>query len=136
MEAEEEEEPSHNRSDVTPVRFLMVSGTALKRRAPFCEKQLCMQAMRGVQHAIIDNLQFMLRMGHTGTASDHWWEQDKAVANLWRFATQTCCHGTIIVHPKKVCVCVHMCVYLVVLYRVRAGLLVSCLHVSIYQISP
>ncbi|MPC67667.1 hypothetical protein E2C01_061846 [Portunus trituberculatus] len=53
------------RSGVTPVRPLMVSGSTLKRRAPFCEKQLCMQAMRvavevwGVQHAIIDNLQFI-----------------------------------------------------------------------------
>ncbi|XP_045116700.1 uncharacterized protein LOC123507663 isoform X2 [Portunus trituberculatus] len=36
----------------------------------------------GIQHAITDNLQFMLGMGHTGTASDRWWEQDKAVAIL------------------------------------------------------
>ncbi|XP_045111075.1 uncharacterized protein LOC123504543 isoform X2 [Portunus trituberculatus] len=45
--------------------------------------------------------QFMLGMGHTGTAWDRWWEQDKAVAILRRFATQTCCHVTIIAHPKK-----------------------------------
>ncbi|KAK7060659.1 hypothetical protein SK128_018824 [Halocaridina rubra] len=54
----------------------------------------------GVQHVIIDNLQFML--GTAEQALDRWWEQDKAVAAFRRFATLHNCHVTLIVHPKKV----------------------------------
>ncbi|XP_068248280.1 mitochondrial DNA helicase [Palaemon carinicauda] len=54
----------------------------------------------GVQHVIIDNLQFML--GTSERPIDRWWEQDKAVAAFRRFATVNNCHVTLIVHPKKV----------------------------------
>lgn len=54
----------------------------------------------GVQHVIIDNLQFML--GTAERSIDRWWEQDKAVAAFRRFATANNCHVTLIVHPKKI----------------------------------
>ncbi|KAK8379163.1 hypothetical protein O3P69_019186 [Scylla paramamosain] len=56
----------------------------------------------GVQHIIIDNLQFMLGTGKSGSSAERWWEQDLAVSSLRRFATQTGCHVTVIAHPKKV----------------------------------
>ncbi|XP_050739895.1 mitochondrial DNA helicase-like [Eriocheir sinensis] len=61
----------------------------------------------GIQHAIIDNLQFMLGTPLTTTTTttatlDRWHQQDLAVAMLRRFATTTGCHLTLIVHPKKV----------------------------------
>lgn len=67
----------------------------------------------GIQHVIIDNLQFMLgtptatSTTSTTTAkkamssTDRWHQQDQAVAMLRRFATATGCHLTLIVHPKK-----------------------------------
>ncbi|XP_076042579.1 mitochondrial DNA helicase isoform X3 [Oratosquilla oratoria] len=68
---------------------------------------LCMQgAMEravdvwGVEHVIIDNLQFML--GTSNNASDRWWEQDRAIAAFRRFATLKNCHLTLIAHPKKI----------------------------------
>lgn len=54
----------------------------------------------GIQHVIIDNLQFML--GTSDQSMDRWWEQDRAVAAFRRFATTHNCHVTLIVHPKKV----------------------------------
>ena len=54
----------------------------------------------GVQHVIIDNLQFMLGTGERPV--DRWWEQDRAVAAFRKFATANNCHVTLIVHPKKV----------------------------------
>ncbi|CAL4072504.1 unnamed protein product, partial [Meganyctiphanes norvegica] len=54
----------------------------------------------GVQHVIIDNLQFML--GFNEKVLDRWWEQDRAVQAFRKFATLNNCHLTLIVHPKKV----------------------------------
>ncbi|XP_076042578.1 mitochondrial DNA helicase isoform X2 [Oratosquilla oratoria] len=54
----------------------------------------------GVEHVIIDNLQFML--GTSNNASDRWWEQDRAIAAFRRFATLKNCHLTLIAHPKKI----------------------------------
>ncbi|XP_063611381.1 mitochondrial DNA helicase-like [Penaeus indicus] len=54
----------------------------------------------GIQHVVIDNLQFML--GTSDQSMDRWWEQDRAVAAFRRFATTHNCHVTLIVHPKKV----------------------------------
>ncbi|KAK3877154.1 hypothetical protein Pcinc_018109 [Petrolisthes cinctipes] len=54
----------------------------------------------GVEHIIIDNLQFML--GTTDNPTDRWWEQDRAVSTFRRFASTRNCHITLIAHPKKV----------------------------------
>lgn len=54
----------------------------------------------GIEHAIIDNLQFML--GTTDNPTDRWWEQDRAVSAFRRFASTRNCHVTLIAHPKKV----------------------------------
>ncbi|XP_045613950.1 mitochondrial DNA helicase isoform X1 [Procambarus clarkii] len=54
----------------------------------------------GIQHVIIDNLQFML--GTSDQPIDRWWEQDKTVAAFRRFATVNNCHVSLVVHPKKV----------------------------------
>ena len=56
--------------------------------------------VHGVEHVVIDNLQFMI--GVSDSASEGWVEQDKAVANFRRFATNYNCHITLVAHPKKI----------------------------------
>ncbi|KAI8083089.1 P-loop containing nucleoside triphosphate hydrolase protein [Halteromyces radiatus] len=54
----------------------------------------------GVQHIILDNLQFML--SQQGRSSlDRWELQDYAVHQLRRFATKQNVHISLVVHPRK-----------------------------------
>jgi len=54
-----------------------------------------------IQHAVIDNLQFM--MGHNENSSvDRFSKQDHVIAQLRKFATNANCHITLVIHPKKV----------------------------------
>ncbi|ORX58214.1 P-loop containing nucleoside triphosphate hydrolase protein [Hesseltinella vesiculosa] len=54
----------------------------------------------GVQHVILDNLQFML--SQQGRSSlDRWELQDRAVHELRQFATNRNVHVSLVVHPRK-----------------------------------
>ena len=56
--------------------------------------------LRGVQHVIVDNLQFLV--GCQESASQRWLYQDRVMAAFRTFATNYNCHVTLIVHPRKV----------------------------------
>lgn len=53
----------------------------------------------GGRHVIIDNLQFLV--GCQENSQERWMVQDRAMASFRNFATQHCCHVTLIVHPRK-----------------------------------
>ncbi|KAG7159901.1 Twinkle-like [Homarus americanus] len=83
---------------ILPLHFLTYHG----QQTPASVIKALTEAVQvwGIQHVIIDNLQFMLGTSEQGL--DRWWEQDKAVTAFRRFATLNNCHITLVVHPKKV----------------------------------
>ncbi|XP_072312445.1 twinkle mtDNA helicase [Eucyclogobius newberryi] len=52
-----------------------------------------------INHVIIDNLQFM--MGQENLTLDKFAVQDQIIAAFRRFATNSSCHVTLIIHPRK-----------------------------------
>ncbi|KAI5623329.1 twinkle protein, mitochondrial [Silurus asotus] len=52
-----------------------------------------------ISHVIIDNLQFM--MGQENLSVDKFAVQDNIIAAFRKFATNSSCHVTIIIHPRK-----------------------------------
>ncbi|XP_068439548.1 twinkle mtDNA helicase [Clinocottus analis] len=52
-----------------------------------------------INHVVIDNLQFM--MGQENLAVDKFAVQDHIIAAFRKFATNSCCHVTLIIHPRK-----------------------------------
>ncbi|XP_053744163.1 twinkle protein, mitochondrial [Synchiropus splendidus] len=52
-----------------------------------------------INHVIIDNLQFM--MGQENLSVDKFAVQDHIIGNFRKFATNTSCHVTLIIHPRK-----------------------------------
>ena len=59
--------------------------------------------VHGIQHVIIDNLQFMIGMIDR-QGFDKFTMQDIVVAKFREFATTKNCHVTLIAHPRKVSV--------------------------------
>ncbi|XP_068111391.1 twinkle mtDNA helicase [Hyperolius riggenbachi] len=55
--------------------------------------------MHDVSHVIIDNLQFM--MGQENLSYDKFAVQDFIVGAFRQFATDNCCHVTLVIHPRK-----------------------------------
>lgn len=60
-----------------------------------------MIASRGIQHVIIDNLQFMLGMSFDDT-NDRFLKQDGIIQRFRELATRTNVHVTLVCHPRKV----------------------------------
>ncbi|VUZ48498.1 unnamed protein product [Hymenolepis diminuta] len=59
----------------------------------------------GVEHVILDNLQFMMGCGGTGGRSgmeEKFTRQDRFVERLRAFSTDSGAHLTLVVHPRKV----------------------------------
>ncbi|XP_016122703.1 twinkle protein, mitochondrial-like [Sinocyclocheilus grahami] len=52
-----------------------------------------------ISHVIIDNLQFM--MGQENLSVDKFAVQDHIIGAFRKFATNSCCHVTLIIHPRK-----------------------------------
>uniref|UniRef100_A0A3Q3A0B3 Twinkle mtDNA helicase n=1 Tax=Kryptolebias marmoratus TaxID=37003 RepID=A0A3Q3A0B3_KRYMA len=52
-----------------------------------------------INHVVIDNLQFM--MGHENLSVDRFAVQDHIIGVFRKFATNSCCHVTLIIHPRK-----------------------------------
>ncbi|XP_030196959.1 twinkle mtDNA helicase [Gadus morhua] len=52
-----------------------------------------------INHVVIDNLQFM--MGQENLSVDKFAVQDHIVGAFRKFATNSCCHVTLIIHPRK-----------------------------------
>ncbi|KAK7122424.1 hypothetical protein R3I94_019516 [Phoxinus phoxinus] len=52
-----------------------------------------------ISHVIIDNLQFM--MGQENLSLDKFAVQDHIIGAFRKFATISCCHVTLIIHPRK-----------------------------------
>ncbi|XDV44249.1 hypothetical protein PO909_012564 [Leuciscus waleckii] len=52
-----------------------------------------------ISHVIIDNLQFM--MGQENLSLDKFAVQDHIIGAFRKFATNSCCHVTLIIHPRK-----------------------------------
>ncbi|CAN9508644.1 unnamed protein product [Ophioblennius macclurei] len=52
-----------------------------------------------INHVVIDNLQFM--MGQENLSVDKFAVQDHIVGVFRKFATNSCCHVTLIIHPRK-----------------------------------
>lgn len=52
-----------------------------------------------ISHVIIDNLQFM--MGQESLSLDKFAVQDHIIGAFRKFATNSCCHVTLIIHPRK-----------------------------------
>ncbi|XP_010863766.2 twinkle protein, mitochondrial [Esox lucius] len=52
-----------------------------------------------IGHVVIDNLQFM--MGQENTSVDKFTAQDHIIGSFRRFATDSGCHVTLIIHPRK-----------------------------------
>ncbi|XP_030630152.1 twinkle mtDNA helicase [Chanos chanos] len=55
--------------------------------------------MYDISHVIIDNLQFM--MGQEHISVDKFAVQDHIIGAFRKFATNSCCHVTLIIHPRK-----------------------------------
>ncbi|KAM9336512.1 twinkle mtDNA helicase [Symphorus nematophorus] len=55
--------------------------------------------MYDINHVIIDNLQFM--MGQENLSVDKFAVQDHIIGAFRKFATNTSCHVTLIIHPRK-----------------------------------
>ncbi|KAH9410351.1 hypothetical protein TYRP_010110 [Tyrophagus putrescentiae] len=56
--------------------------------------------MHGVEHIIIDNLQFMLGLS-TDSSVDRFHKQDVVLGTVREFATRYNCHVTLVAHPRK-----------------------------------
>ncbi|XP_037547147.1 twinkle protein, mitochondrial [Nematolebias whitei] len=52
-----------------------------------------------INHVVIDNLQFM--MGQEHLSVDKFAVQDHIIGVFRKFATNSCCHVTLIIHPRK-----------------------------------
>lgn len=52
-----------------------------------------------INHVVIDNLQFM--MGQEHISVDKFAVQDHIIGAFRKFATNSCCHVTLIIHPRK-----------------------------------
>ncbi|XP_030611212.1 twinkle protein, mitochondrial-like [Archocentrus centrarchus] len=52
-----------------------------------------------INHVVIDNLQFM--MGQENLSVDKFAVQDHIIGVFRKFATNSCCHVTLIIHPRK-----------------------------------
>lgn len=52
-----------------------------------------------ISHVIIDNLQFM--MGQENLSVDKFAVQDHIIGAFRKFATNSSCHVTLIIHPRK-----------------------------------
>ncbi|XP_074519293.1 twinkle mtDNA helicase [Halichoeres trimaculatus] len=52
-----------------------------------------------INHVVIDNLQFM--MGQENLSVDKFAVQDHIIGAFRKFATNSCCHVTLIIHPRK-----------------------------------
>nr|XP_053629424.1 twinkle mtDNA helicase-like isoform X2 [Cherax quadricarinatus] len=83
---------------ILPLHFLTYHGQ--QKISTIIEMMTKAVKIWGIQHVIIDNLQFML--GTCEQQQDRWLEQDRAVTAFRRFATLNNCHVTLVVHPKKV----------------------------------
>ncbi|KAI8337507.1 P-loop containing nucleoside triphosphate hydrolase protein [Chlamydoabsidia padenii] len=81
-----------------PLYFLkFFSSTAIGRVLEACQQAV---DKYGVQHIILDNLQFML--SQQGNSSvDKWELQDRAIHELRSFATTQNVHISLVVHPRK-----------------------------------
>uniref|UniRef100_A0A1A8Q374 Chromosome 10 open reading frame 2 n=1 Tax=Nothobranchius rachovii TaxID=451742 RepID=A0A1A8Q374_9TELE len=55
--------------------------------------------MYDINHVVIDNLQFM--MGHENLSVDKFAVQDLIIGAFRKFATNSSCHITLIIHPRK-----------------------------------
>ncbi|TRY90717.1 hypothetical protein DNTS_028984 [Danionella cerebrum] len=55
--------------------------------------------MYDISHVVIDNLQFM--MGQESVSIDKFAVQDHIIGIFRKFATNSCCHVTLIIHPRK-----------------------------------
>ncbi|CAO3599158.1 unnamed protein product [Absidia cylindrospora] len=81
-----------------PLYFLkFFSSTAINTVLDACQHAV---NQHGVQHIILDNLQFML--SQQGNSSlDRWELQDRAIHELRGFATTQNVHISLVVHPRK-----------------------------------
>ncbi|CAO3599258.1 unnamed protein product [Absidia cylindrospora] len=84
--------------DKLPLYFLkFFSSTAINTVLDACQHAV---NQHGVQHIILDNLQFML--SQQGKSSlDRWELQDRAIHELRSFATTQNVHISLVVHPRK-----------------------------------
>ena len=57
-----------------------------------------------IQHVIVDNLQFML--GSNYQVNDRYTVQNQAIAEFRKFASAKNIHVSVVIHPRKVGVCV------------------------------
>lgn len=55
----------------------------------------------GVQHVIVDNLQFMINADDMNSSLDLYRLQDRIFSEFRRFATLYNCHVTLVIHPRK-----------------------------------
>lgn len=55
-----------------------------------------------IAHVIVDNLQFMLGVSGTEKHMDRFYKQDLIIASFRKFATQSNCHVSLVIHPRKV----------------------------------
>ncbi|KAI9280690.1 P-loop containing nucleoside triphosphate hydrolase protein [Sporodiniella umbellata] len=87
-----------DRFEKLPLYFLKFhSSTAIKEVLDVCREAV---ESYGIQHIIIDNLQFMLSQ-QARSGLDKWELQENAIANLRSFATLQDVHITLVVHPRK-----------------------------------
>lgn len=57
-----------------------------------------------IQHVIVDNLQFML--GSNYQVNDRYTVQNQAIAEFRKFASAKNIHVSVVIHPRKVGMCV------------------------------
>lgn len=55
----------------------------------------------GVQHVVVDNLQFMINADDMNSSLDLYRLQDRIFSEFRRFATLHNCHVTLVIHPRK-----------------------------------
>ncbi|KAG1462255.1 hypothetical protein G6F46_008184 [Rhizopus delemar] len=81
-----------------PMYFLKFhSSTPIKKVLDVCKEAV---DVYGVQHIVIDNLQFMLSQ-QARAGLDKWELQEDAIAKIRSFATSEDVHITLVVHPRK-----------------------------------
>lgn len=73
------------------------SSTPIKKVLNVCKEAV---DAYGVQHIVIDNLQFMLSQ-QARAGLDKWELQEDAIAKIRSFATSEDVHITLVVHPRK-----------------------------------
>jgi len=56
----------------------------------------------GIEHIVVDNLQFMLGISEDNGKMDRFSKQDLVIASFRKFATVQNCHVTLVIHPRKV----------------------------------